>query len=107
MTDHTTPDEIHRAKLNLETSKIAWTELQRYFASGSVLVVAPDVDLIEVGLQMSKDNAAQIKLWLDKKQLAHVSDELAREWLEADTMVWCVVVSPWLLVQHRGEDEKG
>ena len=28
------PQEIYRAKVNLETSRIAWKELQRFFASG-------------------------------------------------------------------------
>lgn len=101
MTENT-PDEIYRAKLNLETSQIAWTELQRYFASGAVLVIAPELDLVEVGFQMSKDNAAQIKQWLEQGQLAHVSDDLARQWLARDAMVWGVVVNPWLLVQDRG-----
>lgn len=101
MTENT-PDEIYRAKLNLETSQIAWTELQRYFASGAVLVVAPDIDLIDVGFQMSQDNAAQVKHWLDCGQLAPVSDDLAREWLARDARVWGVVVNPWLLVQDRG-----
>ncbi len=100
MTEYS-PDAIYRAKLNLETSQIAWTALQRYFASGVVLVVAPNVDLVEVGFQMSQDNAPQIKHWLDQAQLARVSDDLARQWLVRDAMLWAVVVSPWLLVQDR------
>lgn len=97
-------EAVVRAKINLETSLIAWTELQRYFATGAVLVVAPEVDLVEVGFQMSEDNTAKIKHWLDNGQLAHVSDDLARDWLANDVSVWAVVVNPWLLVQHRPVD---
>ena len=54
------PSELLRAKLNLETSKIAWKELQRFFANGTVLVVSTDMDLVEVAFQISQDNVAQI-----------------------------------------------
>ena len=99
MTATENPDEIYRAKLNLETSKIAWKELQRFFASGSALAVAADLDLIEVAFQMSEDNVEQIQQWATAGKLGKVSDEQAGEWLANDVSVWAVVVSPWVLVQ--------
>ncbi len=36
-------DEIHA-----ETSKIAWSELQRFFAAGKAIYVAVDLDLVEL-----------------------------------------------------------
>ena len=91
--------ELLRAKLNLETSKIAWKELQRFFAGGSALAVAADLDLVEVALQMSEDNVAQIQQWAAAGKLGKVSDEQAGKWLTDDVSVWAVVVSPWVLVQ--------
>ena len=38
--------EIYRAKVNLETSRIAWKDLQKYFASGAVVATR---DLGNVG----------------------------------------------------------
>jgi hypothetical protein len=91
--------EVNRAKLNLETAQMAWRDMQRYFASGVALYVAPELDLVEVGLQMSEDNAAQIQQWMAAGQFGKVSDEQAAEWFKADVMLWTVVVSPWVLVQ--------
>ena len=91
--------EILRAKLNLETSKIAWKELQRFFANGTALAVSADLDLVEVAFQMSEDNVAQIQQWAAASKLGKVSDEQAGEWLVGDVSVWAVVVSPWVLVQ--------
>ncbi|MDD2914356.1 MAG: DUF2288 domain-containing protein [Gallionella sp.] len=99
MTETKRPEEIFRAKLNLETSKIAWKELQRFFASGSALAVAADLDLVEVAFQMSEDNVEQIQQWAAAGKLGKVSDEQAGEWLANDVSVWAVVVSPWVLVQ--------
>lgn len=91
--------EIFRAKVNLETSQIAWKELQRFFASGSALRVSSDLDLVDVAYQMSRDNAAQIREWMAAGKFGKVSDQQAKDWLSADEMLWAVVVSPWVLVQ--------
>jgi len=94
--------EIFRAKINLETSKIAWQELQRFFAGGTALMVSADLDLVEVAFQMSEDNVEQIQQWAMAGKVARVPDEQAREWAETDALVWAVVVSPWVLVQPVG-----
>jgi hypothetical protein len=92
-------DEILRAKVNLETAQIAWKELQRFFAGGATLMVSPDLDLVEVTYQMTRDNAVQIQQWMEAGKLGKVTDEQAAAWFEADALVWAVVASPWVLVQ--------
>lgn len=92
-------EEINRAKLNLETSQMAWKDMQRYFASGVALYVADDLDLVEVAFQMSEDNASQIQQWMAAEKFDKVSDEQAAAWYAADVILWAVVVSPWVLVQ--------
>lgn len=96
------PQDIYRAKLNMETSRIAWKELQRFFASGSALFVSTELDLVEVAFQMSEDNKAMVQCWVDAGQLGKVTDEQALAWFEADAEVWAVVVSPYVLVQPAG-----
>ncbi len=91
--------EIFRAKINLETSKIAWRELQRFFAGGNALLVSVDLDLVEAAFQISEDNVTLIRQWMADGKLARVPDDLAREWIEHDAHVWAVVISPWVLVQ--------
>jgi hypothetical protein len=92
-------EEVFRAKVNLETSRIAWKELQRYFASGMVVSVAPELDLVEVAFQFSRDNKAQVERWLLTRKVGKVTDAQAATWVEADAEMWAVVVSPWVLVQ--------
>lgn len=91
--------DLIREKFNLETSQIAWKELQRFFASGTAVYVAPDLDLVEVAYQFSMDNKALVEQWMQNGQLGLVSDQQAIDWLEADAQVWAVVVKPWILVQ--------
>lgn len=103
MTGAKNPDEIFRARINLGTAKIAWKELQRFFAGGKALAVSVELDLVDVAFQISEDNVEQILQWTVAGKLAPVSDEQAREWFEIDALVWAVVVSPWVLVQPVGK----
>ena len=92
--------DIARVKVNLETSQIAWNELQRFFASGSAVFVASSLDLIDVAYQFSINNKDQVTQWMQNNQIFLVSDQQALMWLEADTTVWAIVVKPWILVQE-------
>jgi len=95
------PDDIEslQAKLERETAKIAWCELQRFFAQGRAIRVAAGMDLIEVALAIGRDDAAQVERWMAAGQIERVSDAQATRWIEADARVWAVVVRPWVLVQ--------
>jgi hypothetical protein len=91
--------EIDRINLNLETSKIAWEELQRFFASGKAIFVSDTLDLIDVAIQISRDNKDQTEKWMEAGLVAPVTDAQALAWHEADAQVWAVVVRPYVLVQ--------
>jgi hypothetical protein len=98
-------EAIYRAKMNLETARIAWRELQRFFASGAAIYVGPELDLVEVAYQVAEDNKAQVLAWMEAKQIAPVTDEQALAWHEADADMWAVVVSPYVLVQPAVEPQ--
>ena len=93
-------DEALREKLNLETGKITWPELQRHFARGVVLKLEPDLDLVDVAVKFVKDDKTAIEAWLNDGSLAHASDEDAKTWAQTTTVFWAVVVAPWVLVQE-------
>ncbi len=91
---------LEKAKVNLETSKIPWHELQRFFAAGLAIAVSCDLDLVEVAYQFSVDNKTQVEQWLNAKQIGQVSDQQASNWFNNSSSVWAVVVKPWILVQE-------
>jgi hypothetical protein len=94
-----TPAEL-RQKLNLETGKLTWTELERHFARGVVVVVDPQLDLIEVAAGFAEDNKPQIEQWLNQGHLLRAHDEHAIRWSESQPTFWSVVVVPWVIVQE-------
>ncbi len=95
--------ETEKAKLNLETAQVAWTELQKFFARGSVIWVDESLDMIDVAHCMAQDDSGAIKNWMDKKLVAPVQDEQAKCWLSNDAWLWSVVVRPLILVQQITE----
>lgn len=86
-------------KLNRETSRIHWTELQRFYAQGAVLVVAPELDLVATAAAVANDDAAAISAWMETAQLQKATEEFAVNCLADNCEVWAVVVAPWILVQ--------
>ncbi|MES2739822.1 MAG: DUF2288 domain-containing protein [Pseudomonadota bacterium] len=99
---HTNPENDHelRIKINRETARLAWSELLKYFASGNMVFVANELDLVDVALRVSHDDKASIAAWMGAGQVAKVSDEQAQTWLATDSALWAVVVSPFILVQQ-------
>lgn len=90
-----------RADFLLQTARIAFAELQRYFAAGKLISVVDTLDLIEVAVELAEDNASLFNAWLSAGEVAQVSDAQARDWLNSDPELWAVVADPWVLVQQR------
>lgn len=87
--------------MNLETSQIAWRELQRFFANGTAIAVAQELDLVEVACQFGEDNKGLVTRWIEQDKLAKVSEQQALTWFEKDALVWAVVVKLWILIQDQ------
>ncbi|MBK1886465.1 MULTISPECIES: DUF2288 domain-containing protein [Marinobacter] len=92
-----------KAKLNLETSRIRWHELQTYYARGQIVRVGQALDLLDVACELTADNRALFEQWLANGDVGDVSPDLARTWYDRNTELWAVVVAPWVLVQDRSE----
>lgn len=90
-----------RARLNGETARLQWRELQRFFASGTVIAVSDELDLVEVAVRVASDDSAAVAQWMAENRLGKASDAQASAWLEADAALWTVVVKPWILVQQE------
>jgi hypothetical protein len=92
--------EFLRTEINSQTARMPWKELLRFFATGTVIFVSEELDLVDVGVQISLDNKTAVAQWMTENRVGQVSDEQAQAWLNADASLWTVVVKPWLLVQY-------
>jgi len=94
-------DEINKAKICLETARIPWRELQRFFAAGKVYGVDAGLDLTSVALGFSRDDRDFVQSLISQKKLTTVSDAQALRWYDEGARLWAVVVKPFVLVQER------
>lgn len=102
MSSSSSPDEL-KSKLNLETSRIRWHELQTYFARGQVVRVASDLDLLGVAAELAADNKDQFEQWMLAGKVGDIPPELAQSWYDQNAELWAVVIAPWVLVQDRSD----
>ena len=92
--------ENERIKLNAETAKANWSELERHYARGVMIKVARDLDLVEVATAMARDDKDAFTRWMNAGHVARPSDADALSWHEHNATLWAVVVAPWVLVQE-------
>ncbi|OSI16698.1 hypothetical protein BWD09_06750 [Neisseria dentiae] len=92
-------DNLLNDKLNLETARISWNELQPHFARGAAVYVSADLDLIQTARLMADDDAAALGELMKQGRFGVVSEEQAHRFLAANQAMWAVVVAPWVLVQ--------
>lgn len=97
------PLEILRARLNTETAKIGWEEIQRFFAKGQVFIVASKLDLIDTAAKIIHDERGSVEKWLERGLILQATIDDAKRWNETDPDLWAVVVAPWILVQEAAE----
>lgn len=96
-------------KLLRETGKIEWPALAPHFEGGSLVVVDPALDLVQVAHSFSQDERETVAQWLESGQVARVEAEQVSQWNREDPPFWAVVVAPWVLIQavqdQAGQDK--
>lgn len=90
-----------RTRLNTETARIGWGELERHFARGAIVVVSPDLDLVEVAACFVEDRRDDVAHWMERDDVHAATSEEAAAWAAGEAELWAVVVAPWVLVQAR------
>lgn len=94
-------EDLLRQEYHSQTARIPWHDLQTYYARGSVVIVSSGLNLVEVAVQLGLDNTAAFEAWIQRGEIAAVSEEQALVWYEKNTPVWAVVSAPWVLVQDK------
>ena len=96
-------EDLLRREYLGQTARIPWRELQTHYARGSVITIAPELDLVEVAVQLGLDNTEPFQRWIDAGCVAAADDQQARCWYAENTELWAVVAAPWVLVQLVAE----
>jgi len=91
--------ESVRDKQNLETAKMDWKDLQKFFAQGNLVLVDASLDLMEVAEVVAEDNAVVLKKWMKSGLVGEVTDAQAKYFFAHEAVFWTTVVKPFILIQ--------
>ena len=92
-------DEIRR-QLQEELDTADWRALRTQLRRDSVILVAPELDLVEVAWCVAKDHSAEVSGWIDAGRLRKPAvEELAAWERELEKPFRMLIVAPYVLVQ--------
>jgi hypothetical protein len=90
-----------REKLRGEVQSVAWAALEPFLEKGTLLRVAGDLDLVEVGACMAEDRRAEIEGWLLEGRMGRPDVEILARWRsEPQTTFAFLIIQPYVLAQE-------
>ena len=97
-------EDLLRDEFHQQTARIAWHDLQTYYARGNVIRVGEELNLVDVAVQLGMDNTGQFQAWIEAGVIASIQESEAQLWFDTNPTLWAVVAAPWVLVQAIAED---
>ncbi len=89
-----------REKLTGEIGVSSWKGLIPDMLTKSLFFVAPDLDLVEVGVQVALDHTSEVKKWLDTGRLMRPTKEQIADWETFGSLFRFIIVAPFVFFQE-------
>lgn len=91
-----------RSELTEGLDEAEWEWLIPHVQRDVVIVVARELDLLDVGVAIASDNVLEVETWIDEALLAKPSTIQVGEWnLERTKRFSTLIVQPYVLVQEK------
>ncbi len=86
-------------KLKNEIGSADWPLLKPHAERGVLLIIHPQLDLLEVAALVAEDRTEQIRMWLDDGKISRPTSAQLKEWKMGETIFTCIIVQPFVLIQ--------
>ncbi|MBV6624956.1 MAG: DUF2288 family protein [Rivularia sp. (in: Bacteria)] len=91
-----------RAQLDENLDEAEWEWLIPHVQRDSVIVVATELDLLDVGEAIASDRATEVQNWIDEALIAKPSAVQMGEWnMQKQKRFNTLIVQPFVLVQEK------
>jgi hypothetical protein len=78
-----------------------WNWLTDLAKQGKVLLLAPHLDLVEVGLALAEDDISQVQVWLDDSWIFRPEPEQIAQWdCQPEKRFASLIVQPFVLAKE-------
>ena len=91
-----------KEELALQVDVAEWSWLRPHLERGGLIVVAPELEIAEVGERIARDDTAVVGAWIEAGKLSKPSDGQIAAW-DADSSACfsTLIISPYILVQEK------
>ena len=91
-----------RAQLDENLDEAEWEWLIPHVQRDSVIVVAKELDLLDVGEAIASDKASTVQNWIDEALISKPSEVQMGEWnMQREKRFNTLIVQPFVLVQEK------
>ena len=79
--------------------RASWSDLEAHVERGALFVVAPDLDLVEVGVAVVSDDAAAVEGWVNSEALRRPLPAEIEAWKTGEWGFGTLIAQHFVLVQ--------
>jgi hypothetical protein len=89
-----------REKLKATLGKVYWSDLRAHAARDAIIVVAEELDILDVGEAVATDDAPRVEGWIRTGRIAKpTAADLERWSAETAAVFESLIVAPFVLVR--------
>lgn len=90
-----------RAQLAQEIDEAEWDWLMPHARRDSLIVVTPDLDIVDVGVAIANDDVLCVQRWIEEALIYKPSAEQLTDWNSNQTKRFqTLIVQPFVLVKE-------
>jgi hypothetical protein len=91
-----------RENLALSVDEAEWGWLRGHLERDGLVVVGPNLDLVEAGLKITLDDTAAIEGWIREQRLTKPTAEQVADWdRQRGKRFLILIVSPFVLIKEE------
>ncbi len=89
-----------KQQLKESTSKILWSEIRLSILKEVIILVTPDLDLLEVAEACALDKKEAFEKWLQEGKVIRTDSKQHQLWNERNPELECCIVKPFVFIQE-------
>lgn len=89
-----------RESFKRDLGEVCWRELRIHMQRDAIILVGPDLDLIETAVAVAEDDKAQVEQWISAGQIGKPEKDSLDSWeSDLDKPFRMLIVQPFILIQ--------
>ena len=89
-----------RNKFEKDLAEVTWRDLRFHLQKDAIIIVAEDLDLVDVAVAVASDDKEQVSMWIAVGKLSKPDQEQIDQWeAQQDKPFRMLIAQPYILSQ--------